>query len=156
MSSNAQYDAAMNKTTIGPDGRPYEADAMRDEHRQLLPFWQRLAFGIITIAILTIIGIGGHWLIFDLAPKLFNADSGTSQINFELDPGQWDTTEDHAPQQQTPTIPDPAPSMDQQTPTQSGPSAEIIIPFGALPRLIEIDPPTQKGEHMNRLEPLFW
>lgn len=122
--------------------------------------WRQLAVWSIMIAIAFAVGIGAS-LLFDGLPTLFG-DRTTHQVG---QPGKISKDEAHrlvlgdtpkpAPTPQgmqeaieealggysASIVPVPAgtaPSTE-STPNQNAPSTEVIIPFGALPRLIEID-----------------
>lgn len=142
------------------------------------PTWQRALLAIIMIVLVfAALWVGGQFVSNGL-PALFD-DRTTHQVEQPDNSGEVIKNEPWLPtpgdiQQQTPTIEEPlggysasivpppagnAPSME-STPTQNGsPSGDVAIPFGALPELIEIDPPTASDAtagHLEKLQPFGW
>lgn len=187
MSSNADFDRALNAgiDLINKD-RQYSPglklqpnaellaelmDDMKEEEAEYATFdtdmpklsiRQRALLAIIMIVLVFAALWAGEWFVSDGLPALFG-DRATHQVEQPSTPAQVPNMEKAIEEAisgySASIVPPPAGNA----PTQNGStSGDVIIPFGALPKLIEIDtaPATASSMsdgaagHMEKLEPI--
>lgn len=183
MSSNADFDLIEENRRYDSDLKPRPQDEpdpvlltelmgdMRDEEAEYATFEddkpglsvrQRVLYGALLLAIIFAAGWAVHRAIFDGLPALLG-DRPTHQVEQPSTPAQvpnpqdWEKAIEEAIGGYSASIV-PPPAGNAPTPTRNGStSGDVIIPFGALPKLIEIDTSSMSdgaAGHMEELKPI--